>query len=175
MKNWFALYVQPRKEKIVEKELLKRGYEVYLPLRKVLRQWKDRKKLVETPLIPSYIFTNIEEKDIWEIVKINGCVKFVWFNGKACPIPEYQINSIKLLLEKEIEIDIQSQTTPKLGDMVRIIDGGFAGLVGRVKHKKAKNNFTVSIDSLGIDLTITLDKSLLQLVEKVNDNNKQNN
>lgn len=167
MKRWFALYVQPRKEKVVEKELLKRGYEVYLPIKTVLRQWKDRKKKVEMPLLPSYIFTNIEEKEMWNIVRINGCVKFIWFNGKPSPIPDYQIDSIKILLEKDIDIEFENEIMPSKGDRVRIKDGPFIGLVGIIKNGGAKNNFAVRIDSLGIDLTITLDKTNIELVEKI--------
>ena len=164
MKRWFALYVQPRKEKVVEQELLKRGYEVYLPIKQVLRQWKDRKKIIEVPLIPSYIFMNIEEREMWDIVRINGCVKFIWFNGKPCPIPDNQIVSIKLLLEKKVEIE-QTSINPSSGDLVRIIEGDFTGLVGVFLHKKEKNNFAVRISSLGIDLTITIDESNFELVE----------
>lgn len=164
MKRWFALYVQPRKEKVVEQELLKRGYEVYLPIKQELRQWKDRKKIIEVPLIPSYIFMNIEEREVWDIVRINGCVKFIWFNGKPCPIPDNQIDSIKLLLEKKVEIK-QTSINPSSGDLVRIIEGDFTGLVGVFLHKKEKNNFAVRISSLGIDLTITIDESKFELVE----------
>ncbi len=164
MKRWFALYVQPRKEKVVEKELLKIGYEVYLPLKQELRQWKDRKKLIEVPLIPSYVFMNIEEREMWDIVRINGCVKFIWFNGKPCPIPDNQIDSIKLLLEKKVEIE-QTSINPSSGDLVKIIEGDFIGLVGVFLHKKGKNNFAVRISSLGIDLTITIDESKFELVE----------
>lgn len=164
MKRWFALYVQPRKEKVVEQELLKRGYEVYLPIKQELRQWKDRKRIIEVPLIPSYVFMNIEEKEVWDIVRINGCVKFIWFNGKPCPIPDNQIDSIKLLLEKKVEIK-QTSINPSSGDLVRIIEGDFTGLVGVFLHKKEKNNFAVRISSLGIDLTITIDESKFELVE----------
>lgn len=164
MKRWFALYVQPRKEKVVEQELLKRGYEIYLPIKQELRQWKDRKKIIEVPLIPSYIFMNIEEREVWDIVRINGCVKFIWFNGKPCPIPDNQIDSIKLLLEKKVEIK-QTSINPSSGDLVRIIEGDFTGLVGVFLHKKEKNNFAVRISSLGIDLTITIDESKFELVE----------
>lgn len=164
MKRWFALYVQPRKEKVVEQELLKRGYEIYLPIKQELRQWKDRKKIIEVPLIPSYIFMNIEEREVWDIVRINGCVKFIWFNGKPCPIPDNQIDSIKLLLEKKVEIE-QTSINPSSGDLVRIIEGDFTGLVGVFLHKKEKNNFAVRISSLGIDLTITIDESNFELVE----------
>lgn len=135
-----------------------------MPLKQELRQWKDRKKLLEVPLIPSYIFMNIEEAEMWDIVRINGCVKFVWFNGKPCPIPDNQINSIKLLLEKNVEIG-QESIDPSCGDLVRIIDGDFVGLIGVFLHKKGKKNFAVRINSLGIDLTITIDKSNFELVE----------
>lgn len=164
MKRWFALYVQPRKEKVVEQELLKRGYEIYLPIKQELRQWKDRKRIIEVPLIPSYVFMNIEEKEVWDIVRINGCVKFIWFNGKPCPIPDDQIDSIKLLLAKNVEIE-QTSINPSSGDLVRIIEGNFTGLVGVFLHKKEKKNFAVRITSLGIDLTITIDESKFELVE----------
>src|SRR5574344_430630 len=164
MKRWFALYVQPRKEKVVEQELLKRGYEIYLPIKQELRQWKDRKRIIEVPLIPSYVFMNIEEKEVWDIVRINGCVKFIWFNGKPCPIPDNQIDSIKLLLENKVEIK-QTSINPSSGDLVRIIEGDFTGLVGVFLHKKENNNFAVRISSLGIDLTITIDESKFELVE----------
>lgn len=167
MKRWFALYVQPRKEKVVEKELLKRGFEVYLPIRTELRKWKDRKKIVEMPLFTSYIFTHIEDNDMWEIVQVSGCIKFIWFNGKPCPIPENQIDSIKMLLEKNIEIEFDNEILPSKGDRIKIIEGGFAGLVGVIKHKGDKNNFAVRIDSLGVDLTITLNKSNLKVIENI--------
>ncbi|MBP6430089.1 MAG: UpxY family transcription antiterminator [Bacteroidales bacterium] len=166
MKKWFALYVQPRKEKVVEKELLKSNYEAYLPLKKSLRQWKDRKKMVEMPLIPSYVFTRIEECDIWNIVKMSGCIKFVWFNGKPCPIPDNQIDSMKLLQEKEAEIELENEIRPNRGDRVRITEGPFAGLVGVIKSGN-KNNFAVRVDSLGVDLSIVIEEKHIKLAEKV--------
>jgi transcription antitermination factor NusG len=171
MKRWFALYVQSRKEKVVERELLKDGYEVYLPIKKELRQWKDRKKVVEMPLISSYIFTYIEENDMWDIVRKSGCIKFIWFNGKPCPIPDNQIESIKLLLAKDIDIEFDNQIQLTKGNKVRIVEGAFAGLVGIIKHKEGKSNFAVRIDALAIDLTITLDKSNLHLVEAISEEN----
>ena len=166
MKKWFALYVQPRKEKVVEKELLRSNYEVYLPLKKCFRQWKDRKKMVEIPLIPSYVFTRIKECDIWNIVKMNGCVKFVWFNGKPCPIPDNQIDSMKLLLEKDVEIELENNIIPSKGDKVKIIEGPFAGLVGIIKTGN-KNKFAVRVDSLGVDLSIVIEESHIKLTEKI--------
>ncbi len=166
MKKWFALYVQPRKEKVVEKELLKNNYEVYLPLKKSLRQWKDRKKMVEMPLIPSYVFTRIKECEMWNIITMSGCIKFIWFNGKPCPIPDDQINSMKLLLEKNAEVELENDIRPNKGDRVKIVEGPFAGLVGVIKRGK-NNNFAVRVDSLRVDLSILIDENHIKIVEKV--------
>ena len=62
-KKWIAVYTKPRHEKTVEKELQKKGFEVYLPLLKQRRKWSDRKKWVEFPLFRSYIFVKTEIKN----------------------------------------------------------------------------------------------------------------
>ena len=51
--HWYAVYTRPRSEKKALITLSEDGYEVYLPLKKTLRQWSDRKKWIEFPLIPS--------------------------------------------------------------------------------------------------------------------------
>ena len=55
-KKWLVFYTKSRQEKKVRDILLRRGFEVFLPLQKVMRQWSDRKKKVEVPLFNAYIF-----------------------------------------------------------------------------------------------------------------------
>ncbi|MCZ6550598.1 MAG: hypothetical protein O6926_04265, partial [candidate division NC10 bacterium] len=54
--RWYALYTRPRHEKAVAEHLARRQLEAFLPLREVLSRWKDRRKLVQLPLFPGYIF-----------------------------------------------------------------------------------------------------------------------
>ena len=61
-KNWHAIYVASRQEKKVLEALLNKKIEAYLPLIKTLRQWSDRKKLVEFPLMPGYVFVKEDLK-----------------------------------------------------------------------------------------------------------------
>jgi len=68
--TWYALYTKPKNEKKVTEQLQKSGIEVYCPMVTQIKQWSDRKKKTETPLIPSYVFVNIEEKnrnDVFEV------------------------------------------------------------------------------------------------------------
>ena len=48
--KWYAVYTRPRFEKQVGQRLLEEGIEAYVPLIKTMRQWSDRKKVVELPL-----------------------------------------------------------------------------------------------------------------------------
>ena len=60
---WFAIYTKPKNEKKVVEGLEKIGVEVYCPMITQVKQWSDRKKKVEMPLINSYVFVNIADKN----------------------------------------------------------------------------------------------------------------
>lgn len=59
MFHWFALYVKSRHEFVASSELKQKGIETFLPSVMKLNQWKDRKKLVEFPLFPGYLFVHV--------------------------------------------------------------------------------------------------------------------
>src|SRR3990172_6049569 len=56
--RWYALYTRPRHEKAFAEQLAKREMEAFLPVREVLSRWKDRRKLVQLPLFPGYVFVH---------------------------------------------------------------------------------------------------------------------
>jgi hypothetical protein len=57
--KWYAIYTNPRAEKLVRDRLLEAEVDVFLPLHKTFRIWSDRKKLVEVPLLTSYVFVKV--------------------------------------------------------------------------------------------------------------------
>ena len=62
--NWYALYVKSRHEFVVSDELHRKGVETFLPSVTKFNQWKDRKKQVETPLFPGYLFVYFEPNPV---------------------------------------------------------------------------------------------------------------
>ena len=164
-RHWYALYVQPRKEKVVHRELQKRDFECYLPLKKEIRKWADRKKQVELPLFTSYVFVKIEEYKQWDVLQVPGAVKFIWFGGKAVPIPEHQIESIKILIARDIAFELIPQQIRK-GDLVRIKEGPFEGLVGTVLRNDNKTRFLISVNSIGTDIRLEIGEEDLISIEK---------
>ena len=97
---WHALYTKSRAEKKALTELQSREIEAFLPLHRKLRQWSDRKKWVEMPLIPGYLFVKVSRREYDAALHSNYIVAYVKFEGSAAIIPEKQIVYLKLLLKQ---------------------------------------------------------------------------
>jgi transcription antitermination factor NusG len=92
--HWYAVYTKPRSEKKLADLLNDKGIEAYLPMRRTLKQWSDRKKMVDEPLITSYVFVHVFRKNYFEVLNTPGAVKYIWFCGKPAVIPaNYRISS----------------------------------------------------------------------------------
>lgn len=135
--KWYAIYTHPRAEKLVHSRLLETGVETFLPLQKTYRQWSDRKKLVEKPLLSSYVFVKVIPKNFPLVYKINGVVKFVSFEGKPVAIPQRQIDNLRLLVDSDAEIEVTGESFAK-GDNVRVMSGSLIGLTGELINIKGK-------------------------------------
>ncbi|MBC8320940.1 MAG: UpxY family transcription antiterminator [Bacteroidetes bacterium] len=162
-KTWYAIYVKSRTEKKVALELMYENIDHYLPLIKLLKQWSDRKKWVEEPLFRSYVFVNIEQKDYFKVLQINGAVKYISFEGSAVPIPEVQINAIKYYLEESSPDNID-RIKWDLGQKVEVISGSMTGLVGELIEIRGKHKVRVEIETVGSSLLIQIPKSKLRLI-----------
>ena len=120
--NWFAIYTKPRNEKRVFERLIDRGFNCYLPLKKVLRKWSDRKKIVDEPLISSYVFVKTSEKERCEVLKDPGVLNFVFWLGKPACIKEEEIIQMKKFLGDFSDFSIETIKF-NAGDKVRLLTG----------------------------------------------------
>ena len=155
-KYWYAAYTKSRAEKKVQLELEYQGIDHYLPLQRKLRQWSDRKKWVEVPLISGYIFVCVDAFEYNKVLKTDGIVSYVRFEGKPAIIPEDQIETIKKLLrQSEIEIEV-SPTGFSKGDQIEVIAGPLIGLQGRLASIKGKKRVAVDLEQLEISFLIDL-------------------
>lgn len=158
--HWHALYTRPRWEKKVQRELELQGYEHYLPLVTRVKQWSDRKKKVEEPLINSYIFVKVSEKEYYDVLNINGAVAYVSFEGKAAPIPDWQIEAVRKTIDKMLSFEITGEKLQP-GEHVKIKEGDLKGLEGEILRIKGKNKLVIRIESVGYSLVVEMDTSNL--------------
>ena len=161
--HWYAIYTRPRAEKLIYDRLLEQGIEAYLPLQKKLRQWSDRKKWVETPLFSSYIFVNINRKQYDDVLRTQGVVKYITFEGKAATIPAEQINNLKIIVDSNADVESNWEKHNK-GDNVIVNGGPLKGLKGILISDGGRRKVLVRVDRLDQNLVIEVS---LALIEKV--------
>lgn len=161
--KWYALYTRPRAEKLVYQRLVESGVETFLPLQKTFRSWSDRRKLVEKPLLPSYIFVRTHLKMFPVVYRIEGIIKFVSFEGKAVSIPQRQIDNLILLVNSDAEIMLSAEKFDP-GDNVEVISGVLTGLTGELIRIGSRNRVVVRIDRLDQNLILKIPKTFLKKV-----------
>ena len=87
-RNWYAVYTRSRHEKVAAEELWHREVEVFRPYRNVISKWKDRRKEVQFPLFPGYLFTRCDiQRQRLDILKVPAVVRIIGFNNEPEPIP----------------------------------------------------------------------------------------
>lgn len=161
-KNWYVFYTKSRQEKKVRDLLLRRGYEVFLPLQKVMRQWSDRKKKVEVPLFNSYLFVLDTEDKIPLILQTPGIAWNIRHNDKPAILQARELETIQRFLNSGLLLESQADQHLEAGDPVVVMDGPLKGMWGRLMKTEAGDKFTVALESIGQLMLVRLDPALLK-------------
>jgi len=151
--NWYVLYTKPRFEKKVSSYLEKIRICHYCPIVKVQKQWSDRKKIVHEPLLKSYVFVRVSEREKWMVADLPGVLSYVYFDGKPAIVSQDEIISIQLFLNEHEHVQVHPLGIIA-GDEVRIDSGIFSGLEAEVVSIK-KKKCVLHIHSLGLVLVTT--------------------
>ena len=155
--SWFALWTRSRHEKMVRDQLLRTDVDVFLPTIGKWSHWKDRKKKIDWPLFPGYVFARFVPDERVGILKVDGVVQIISNNGMLSPIPDEEIDSIRTLVESELAYD--PVPLIKEGDMVRVSHGPLTGVVGRLVRKGAHARLVLSVDLIGQAVSVEVDAS----------------
>lgn len=164
IKQWFALYTRSRSEKLVYSRLLEKGIEAFLPMRKTIRQWSDRKKSVLVPLFNSYVFVCISDKEHLSALQAEGVVRFVTFEGKSVAIPPQQIEAIKAYLDEGAPEYEELEAALETGINIEITRGPMMGLNGILLTFQGKHRVKVEIDCVGQGLIIDVPRTSLKRI-----------
>jgi len=154
---WFAIHTYARHEKRVAGELAHKGLEVYLPLLVKRHQWSDRQKLVELPLFPCYAFARIKpsaEARV-KVLQTGGVIGLVGAAGQGEPIPDNQIENVRMLLTNKVQLDPYHFL--KVGQRVRVRGGSLDGLEGILVRRNGNRRLVISVESLERSLAISVE------------------
>lgn len=164
--RWFAIYTKYKCEKYVADLLGKAGIAAYVPLITKIRRYTSKVKRYDVPLINSYVFVKITKDQYVKVLQTQHVISFLKQRQNLISIPEYEIDLLKRIVG-EMENVEAGNIDMNVGDEVEIIGGNLTGIRGRLVESGGKNKFVVQLASIGYQLSMIIDKSLLRLIKKM--------
>jgi transcription antitermination factor NusG len=164
-KVWKAIYVTSRSEKKVLEKLLEKGIEAYTPIKRTMRQWSDRKKAVDMPLLNGYVFVKLTEQERDKVFYVNGVVQYVRFNGADAIVREDEINSLKNIVSLGYDVEANGSAYFPEGAKIKIMQGPLKGVEGFIQQKESEDWLFVQIDSIQYNLKVKLPAGILKPIQ----------
>ncbi len=154
---WYVVYVKSRHEFVVHDELLRKGIEALLPSFRKSSQWKDRRKMIEYPVFPGYVFVKVPAYPgaFLYVLKTRGVVTFVSLEASTpTPVDPEEIASLRLLIASGKNIEIYPHL--KEGTRVRVKNGPLQNAEGVLSKKENDYLFSVNVELLGRSVAVKI-------------------
>jgi transcription antitermination factor NusG len=162
--SWYALQVWVRKEGSVAAQLEGQGFECFLPKYKSVRQWSDRKKELEQPLFPGYLFCRLDYTQRRPVVTTPGVLQIVGNGRTAVPVEDFEIKA----LQTAVASGAAAQPWPYLevGERVRVQCGKLSGLEGILVNFKGNHRVILSVTLLQRSVALEVDLAWVSSLEQ---------
>ena len=159
---WYALQVRSRKENYVAAHILGQGFECLLPTYKSIRQWSDRKKELEQPLFPGYLFCRFDFQARRPLITIPGVLQILGNGRIGIPVSDDEISALRLAVTS----GMPKQPWPYLevGQRVRVNYGTLTGLEGILVNVKGNHRVILSVTLLQRSVAMEVDTAWLSPV-----------
>ena len=176
---WYALRTTYGREKKAYDYMTAIGITAFLPTVNTIKMINGKRKSVTESRLPNIFFAYGTEEEIKAYVYDNVNLPFLRFyyrhkhEGKKIEktpmiVPTSQIDSLKIICEAEAEDIIISHTEiPKFekGQVVRIIDGAFKGVVGRIARYQGQQRVAVVMDELVTICTAYIPSAFIETIK----------
>jgi transcription antitermination factor NusG len=165
-RSWFAVETRPRHEKKVSIALQDKGVENFLPLFSEAHQWSDRRRIVEMPVFPRYVFIHIESATSARIpvLRTGGVMSFVGNRGVGAAIPDVQIDNVRNIITHGVPFTCSSFVD--VGQRVRIRGGALDGVEGVLSAINGNQSLVVSVEMIRRSLAIRVEGYRIERVSR---------
>ena len=178
-KQWYVLRVSYGRAEKANEILKAKGIETYLPLHTIYKEVNGKRKKQRVPMLPNFLFVRTTLSILESLIKSSPDFHFITFyydhfnmksDGKNPPlvVPANSMeNFIKLtsIDDEHILLIDEINGTYKQGDYVRIIEGSFKGIEGRVAKITGQKRVIVELPGLCSVATAYIPKAFLLQLE----------
>lgn len=177
--HWYVLRTTYGREKKAYDYLTAKGITAFYPTTDTVKLIKGKRKVVTESRLPNIFFAYGTEEQLKSFVYDNVNLPFLRFyyrhehvGSRAIKtpliVPKYQMESLKIICEAEasdIIVSLSSVPNFQTGQMVRVVDGAFKGVIGRVKRWQGQQRVGVIIGDMATFATAYVPSAFLEKID----------
>ena len=174
--HWYALRCTYGREKTAYDYMVAKGVTAFYPTTSVVKLIKGKRKVITESRLPNIFFAYGTEEEIKTYVYDNVNLPFLRFYYRHVHVgrriekipmivPDYQMDSLKIICAADVDNTIVSLgEVPKFekGQLVKVTDGAFKGVIGRVARWQGQQRVGVVIDDLVTVVTAYVPSAFLK-------------
>ena len=174
--HWYALRTTYGREKKAYDYMAANGITAFYPTNNVVKVINGKRKVVTESLLPNIFFAYGTEEQLKTFVYDNVNLPFLRFYYRHVHVggrmektplivPDSQMDSLKIICSADADNTIISLSeVPKFekGQQVRVIDGAFKGVVGKVARWQGQQRVAVVVDNLLTAVTAYVPSAFLE-------------
>jgi transcription antitermination factor NusG len=145
---------------VIARLLSDKGFEIFLPLYKSTRRWKDRVKELSLPLFPCYLFVWGGLDRRLYILATPGIRGFVTVGSRPAVLQQSEIDAIRQAVT-ECSL-VEPHPFLRSGDLVKIKSGPLVGIEGILVRKKKTFHLVLSVELLQRSVAVEVDANLVE-------------
>ena len=176
--HWYALRTTYGREKKAYDYMTAKGITAFYPTIDTVKLINGKRKVVTESRLPNIFFAYGTEEQLKSFVYDNVNLPFLRFYYRHVHVgrriekipmivPDYQMDSLKIICAADADNTIVSLAeVPKFkqGQMVRVIDGAFKGVVGRVARWQGQQRVAVVLEELVTVVTAYVPSAFLEKI-----------
>lgn len=161
--NWFVVQTQVNAEAKAARNLLRQGFETYLPRYLKRRSHARKIEKIPAPLFPRYLFVHVDmASQRWRAIQSTFGVSHLVLNGSAPALVAQRVLGLLKAREDEsgfVKLDRRPQFS--IGDEVRVLAGAFADNLGLFDGLADRDRIAILLDLLGRKVRVSIDADMV--------------
>jgi transcriptional antiterminator RfaH len=161
--RWYVVQTQMNGEARAAQNLLRQGYDVYLPRYLKPRRHARKVDVVAKPLFPRYMFVAIDmATQCWRAIQSTQGVSHLLCNGEdPAAVPSGVLDALKAREDDRGFVRMEAKPALALGDKVRVLAGAFIDNSGRFDGMGDRGRVAILLDMLGRQVRVHLDVDMV--------------
>jgi transcriptional antiterminator RfaH len=161
--SWYVVHTQVNAETKAARNLVRQGFEIYLPRYLKRRSHARRIEKIAVPLFPRYLFVRIDmATQRWRSIHSTFGVSRLVLNGSdPAPVAQKVLGLLKSREDEGGYVKLEQRPNFALGEKVRVLAGAFTENFGLFDGLTDRDRIAILLDLLGRKVRVSIEADMV--------------